>query len=309
MRSIITISREFGSGGREIGKKLADDLGIPFYDKELLEMASKESGICQELFVKNDESYTNSFLFSLVMGNYPVSADGRINPDMPLNHKIFLAQFETIKNIAKKGPCVIVGRCADYVLKNEPNVIDFFISGNTAEKKKRILERYDIEKNKAEDFIRKTDKRRASYYNYYTDMRWGEAKNYDLCITTEEYPLGVYHPHQELHHIKKENIGLIEVMGLAVLPSRLKGEMEKLAQVLVTEGVDGVRRDEMIEKHADWAEEISKRNNITAENVHEVLQKEIGIVFAKVLEHAGVYKRNKDGKAAFERFIDYVNNK
>ena len=128
-------------------------------------------------------------------------------------------------------------------------------------------------------------------------------------ITTEEYPLGVYHPHQELHHIKKENIGLIEVMGLAVLPSRLKGEMEKLAQVLVTEGIEGVRRDEMIEKHADWAEEISKKNNITAENVHEVLQKEIGIVFAKVLEHAGVYKRNKDGKAAFERFIDYVNNK
>ena len=173
MRSIITISREFGSGGREIGKKLADDLGIPFYDKELLEMASKESGICQELFVKNDESYTNSFLFSLVMGNYPVSADGRINPDMPLNHKIFLAQFETIKNIAKKGPCVIVGRCADYVLKN-------------AEKKKRILERYDIEKNKAEDFIRKTDKRRASYYNYYTDMKWGEAKNYDLCINSSK---------------------------------------------------------------------------------------------------------------------------
>ena len=128
-------------------------------------------------------------------------------------------------------------------------------------------------------------------------------------ITTEEYPLGVYHPHQELHHIKKENIGLIEVMGLAVLPSRLKGEMEKLAQVLVTEGTEGVRRDKLIEKHADWAEEISKKNNITAENVHEVLQKEIGIVFAKVLEHAGVYKRNKDGKAAFERFIDYVNNK
>ena len=128
-------------------------------------------------------------------------------------------------------------------------------------------------------------------------------------ITTEEHPLGVYHPHAKLHHIKKENIGLIEVMGLAVLPSRLKGEMEKLAQVLVTEGTEGVRRDKLIEKHADWAEEISKKNNITAENVHEVLQKEIGIVFAKVLEHAGVYKRNKDGKAAFERFIDYVNNK
>lgn len=186
MKSIITISREFGSGGREIGKVLAEQLGIPFYDKELLEIASKESGICQELFVKHDESSTNSFLFSLVMGNYPVTADGRINPDMPLNHKIFLAQFDTIKGLAEKGPCVIVGRCADYVLKNMPNVINFFISGNIIEKKARILERYDIEKNKAEDFIRKTDKRRASYYNYYTDMKWGEAKNYDLCINSSK---------------------------------------------------------------------------------------------------------------------------
>lgn len=186
MRSIITISREFGSGGREIGKTLAKQLDIPFYDKELLELASKESGICQDLFVRHDESYTNSFLFSLVMGTYPVSPDGRINPDMPLNHKIFLAQFETIKKLAKNGPCVIVGRCADYVLKNEPNVINFFITGNTYEKKKRILERYDIEKNKAEDFIKKTDKRRASYYNYYTDMKWGEAKNYDLCINSSK---------------------------------------------------------------------------------------------------------------------------
>ena len=115
-----------------------------------------------------------------------MTADGRINPDMPLNHKIFLAQFDTIKKIAQKGPCVIVGRCADYVLKNEPNVVNFFISGNTYEKKARILERYDIEKNKVEDFIKKTDKRRASYYNYYTDMKWGEAKNYDLCINSSK---------------------------------------------------------------------------------------------------------------------------
>ena len=110
MRSIVTISREFGSGGREIGKRLADKLNVPFYDKELLEMASKESGIARELFVKNDESYTNSFLYSLVMGTYPVSPDGRLNPELPLNHKIFLAQFETIKKLAEKGPCVIVGR-------------------------------------------------------------------------------------------------------------------------------------------------------------------------------------------------------
>lgn len=186
MRSIITISREFGSGGREIGKILSEQLGIPFYDKELLEIASRESGICQELFVKHDENYTSSLLFSLVMGNYPMTADGRINPDMPLNHKIFLAQFDTIKSLAEKGPCVIVGRCADYVLKNMTNVVNFFVSGNIIEKKARILERYDIEKNKAEDFIRKTDKRRASYYNYYTDMKWGEAKNYDLCINSSK---------------------------------------------------------------------------------------------------------------------------
>ena len=186
MRSIITISREFGSGGREIGKLLAKDLDIPFYDKELLEMASKDSGICEELFVKNDESYTNSFLFSLVMGSYPVSADGRINPYLPLNHKIFLAQFDTIRKLGDKGPCVIVGRCADYVLRDNPRVINFFLTGDLADKKARILGRYDIEKDKVEDFIKKTDKRRASYYNYYTDQKWGAAPNFDLCINTSK---------------------------------------------------------------------------------------------------------------------------
>ncbi|MBR1763940.1 MAG: cytidylate kinase-like family protein [Ruminococcus sp.] len=186
MRSIITISREFGSGGREIGKLLAESLNVDFYDKELLEIASKESGICEELFVKHDENYTNSFLYSLVMGSYPVSSDGRINTELPLNQKIFLAQFDVIRKLAEKGPCVIVGRCADYVLRNQDNVINFFISGDMLHKKRRILERYDIEKNKAEDFIRKTDKRRANYYNYYTDRKWGEAKNYDLCINSSK---------------------------------------------------------------------------------------------------------------------------
>ncbi len=184
MRTIITISREFGSGGREIGRKLADKLGIDFYDKELLEIASKESGITQELFVKHDETYTNSFLYSLVMGSYPVTAEGRINPELPLNQKIFLAQFDTIRSLAEKGPCVIVGRCADYVLKNHDHVVNFFITANMAHKRRRILERYDIEKNKVEDFIRKTDKRRSNYYNYYTDMKWGDARNYDLCINS-----------------------------------------------------------------------------------------------------------------------------
>ena len=123
-------------------------------------------------------------------------------------------------------------------------------------------------------------------------------------ITTQEHPLGVYHPHEELHHIKKENIGLIEVMGLAVLPARLKEELRLLADALVS-GSD-IRADERIEKHADWADELKTRYTFTADNVEDILQKEVGRVFALVLEHAGVYKRDEQGKQAFLRFIDSV---
>lgn len=126
-------------------------------------------------------------------------------------------------------------------------------------------------------------------------------------ITTEDHPLGVYHPHAELHHIKKENIGLIEVMGLAVLPARLKNEMQQLADVLVTKGVSAVRSDPVLEKHADWAEDFCSRRTVNADNVHEVIRDEIGKVFAKVLEHAGVYKRTPEGEAAFDRFVEYLN--
>lgn len=127
-------------------------------------------------------------------------------------------------------------------------------------------------------------------------------------ITTEEHPLGVYHPHAELHHIKKENIGLIEVMGLAVLPARLKTEMAQLADVIVNKGVAAVRSDEVLSKHADWAEEFSKKYDITADNIDEIIRKEVGLVFAKVLEHAGVYKHTPEGVAAFRRFVDSVNS-
>ena len=123
-------------------------------------------------------------------------------------------------------------------------------------------------------------------------------------ITTEEFPLGVYHPHQELHHIKKENIGLIEVMGLAVLPSRLKGELALLADALVA-GQD-LRADETLAKHADWAEELQSRYTFTRENAMDILKKEVGVVFAQVLEHAGVYKCTVEGRAAFLRFIESV---
>ena len=122
-------------------------------------------------------------------------------------------------------------------------------------------------------------------------------------ITTEEYPLGLYHPHQELHHIKKENIGLIEVMGLAVLPARLKGELERLGEFIVEK--KDIRSDEELEKHADWVESfLPSYPEITADTVEEILQKEVGKVFAKVLEHAGVYKNTPEGEEGFRRFID-----
>ncbi|MDE7028451.1 MAG: galactose-1-phosphate uridylyltransferase, partial [Lachnospiraceae bacterium] len=124
-------------------------------------------------------------------------------------------------------------------------------------------------------------------------------------ITTQEHPLGVYHPHAELHHIKKENIGLIEVMGLAVLPSRLKTELEQLADAIVAK--EDIRRNEVLEKHADWVDAfLPNCDAVTKDNVMDILKKEVGIVFGKVLEHAGVYKRDADGKAAFQRFIDSI---
>jgi UDPglucose--hexose-1-phosphate uridylyltransferase len=146
-------------------------------------------------------------------------------------------------------------------------------------------------------------------HNTITPIARKRGDNYELDlvlrnnITTAEHPLGVYHPHAELHHIKKENIGLIEVMGLAVLPSRLKSELEQLADAIVT-GKD-IRADENLEKHADWVSEfLPKYDNVTKDNVMDIIQKEVGIVFGKVLEHAGVYKRDEEGSKAFQRFID-----
>ncbi len=125
-------------------------------------------------------------------------------------------------------------------------------------------------------------------------------------ITTEEHPMGLYHPHAELHHIKKENIGLIEVMGLAVLPARLKDEMETLADAIVNK--KDIRADQSIEKHADWVEELLPRHpELDSENVMDILHSEIALVFSKVLEHAGVYKRDEEGQKAFDRFVESLN--
>lgn len=184
MNTIITIGRQFGSAGREIGQKVAAHFGIPCYDKELLSRAAKESGYCEEMIETHDERPTNSFLYNLVMDTYSFGYNASSFMDMPISHKIFLAQFDTIKKMASEGPCVIVGRCADYALSDYKNCINLFIYGNDDKKVKRIMEKYNLSESKARDMIIKKDKQRQSYYNYYSSKKWGRADSYDLCINS-----------------------------------------------------------------------------------------------------------------------------
>lgn len=203
--TIITIGRQYGSGGREVGVQLAKELQIPCYDKELLARAAKDSGLCQEIFENHDEKPTNSFLYSLVMDTYSTGYSSSAFAGMPINHKVFLAQFDTIKKIAAEGPCVMVGRCADYALAEEPNVVNVFISANLPDRIARIARRHDITDAKAKDMILKTDKKRASYYNYYTSKKWGEVSSYDLTLNTSVLGLdGAVHMIREFIALKEK---------------------------------------------------------------------------------------------------------
>lgn len=186
INTIITIGRQFGSAGREIGNKLAAELGIKMYDKEMLDRAAKDSGICQEIIETHDEKPTNSFLYSLVMDTYSMGYSAGTMNDMPLNHKVFLAQFETIKKIADEGPCILLGRCADYALESYENLMSVFIHADMNARIRRIARIYDLTDVKAKDMIQKADKKRASYYNYYTNKRWGDADSYDFCLSSSE---------------------------------------------------------------------------------------------------------------------------
>ena len=185
---IVAIGREYGSGGREIGEKLANRLGIKFFDKELLTLVAKDSGYCEEILQKNDEQPTNSFLYSLVMDTYASNGYAASNhfTELPLNHKVFLAQFDVIKNLAQRESCVIVGRCADYALADNPDCFSVFIHSRMDFRVKRVRE-YNPEKvfkddNKVMDFINKIDRKRANYYNYYSNKKWADARSYDLCV-------------------------------------------------------------------------------------------------------------------------------
>ena len=181
---VITIGRQYGSGGRDVGKLLAEAMEVPCYDDELLAEASKRSGLCEELFKNHDEKPTSSFLYSLVMDTYSTGYSSAAFSDMPINHKVFLAQFNTIKKLAEEGSCVIVGRCAEYALADNPNAIHVFLHADLQKRIVRIAKRRSLTDAKARDVILKEDKKRASYYNYYTSKKWGDAAGYHLCLDT-----------------------------------------------------------------------------------------------------------------------------
>lgn len=185
MNNIITISRQYGSGGREIGQRLAEHYGIPFYDNEIISHAAKESGFSEVAFEKAESKATNSFLYSLAMG---MSAYGNMElgfSSMSVDDRLFLAETKVTRRFAKEGPCVIVGRCADYVLKDMPNLVNLFVSAAIPARVKRAIEVYELPKAKAEENIIKFDKRRCNYYNFHTGQRWGDVNNYHLAIRSD----------------------------------------------------------------------------------------------------------------------------
>lgn len=185
---IITIARQFGSGGREIGEKIAEALGIPCYDKELIKDAAAKGSLNEEVLKVTDESAANSLLYTLAMGSNILGAANHFNYKMPLNDKLFILQSEIIKEYAEASSCVIIGRCADYVLNERNDLFKIFIYGDINHRAERIRERYpDIKSSQVMDVIVKTDKRRASYYNFYTGNKWGAHDNYDLAINSSTF--------------------------------------------------------------------------------------------------------------------------
>ena len=184
-KRFVTITRQYGSGGHDIGKALAKALGIGFYDKELISLAARESGIAPEVFEKADERPANSLLYSLSVGLYNYG-NGLSSPmdDLPVNDKLYILQHKIIKEKAESESFVIVGRCADYILKDYPGVVKIFIYADIESRIRRAISRHDIEPARAKQAIIKTDKNRANYYSFYSGQKWGQVENYDLCINT-----------------------------------------------------------------------------------------------------------------------------
>lgn len=182
---VITIGREFGSGGHQVGRILAERLGVNLYDKELLDLAAKKSGMSAEILKDYDERPTNSFLYSLSLGAYSYESVLAGVPNLPIVDKVFAVQSEIIRNIADNESCIIVGRCAESILKDRKNVLSVFIHSDIERRARRVMEYENIDFNKAFELVKKSDKKRASYHNYFSDDRWGDARSYDICIDSK----------------------------------------------------------------------------------------------------------------------------
>lgn len=191
MNKVITISRQYGSGGREIGAKIAQKFGIPFYDNELITRAAKESGFAEAVFENAEKKATNSLLYSIAMGMSSYGSQDLGFSNLSLDDRIYIAQSNVIRKVAEEGPCVIIGRCADYILKDMDNVVHLFIHADMPFRIERAVSIDGVDRSRAEDTILKNDKRRANYYNYHSGEKWGLATNYHLCIDSSY--LGIDH--------------------------------------------------------------------------------------------------------------------
>ncbi|MCL2402128.1 MAG: cytidylate kinase-like family protein [Oscillospiraceae bacterium] len=178
---IVTISREYGSGGRQVGELLAKELGIPFYDREILQMSAEKSGMSADFLEKRDEVIQNTFLHNLMHATYP---NIEAYYETPITDKVFQAQSSVIRDIAAQGSCVIVGRCADYVLRDNPSLVTVFVRAALEDRIRQATAHYDMPPDKAAERIKKIDKQRANYYKYYTTRQWGSMSNFDLIINS-----------------------------------------------------------------------------------------------------------------------------
>ena len=203
---VITVARQYGSGGREIGLRLGELLGVKAYDKELITMAAQKSGISTEVLDHVDEKATNSLLYTLAMGSSFFNSAAQ-NMNIPINDKLYMTQSEIIRDIADKESCVIVGRCADHVLRKVESRISIFIYAPKDFRVERIIERHDgIEDKAAKDLSQKTDKRRINYYNYYTGKKWGSPENYHIMMDSSV--LGIEGTAQALANIIRSKYSL-----------------------------------------------------------------------------------------------------
>lgn len=185
MDKVITITRQYGSGGREIGRKLAEAYGIPFYDNEIISRAAKDTGFAEAAFEQAEDKASNSLLYSIAMGMNVFSSQDVGFSGLSLDDRIFLAQSKVIRNVAQEGPCVIVGKCADYILKEQENVVNLFINATLDFRIQRAVKIEGVSEAKSAETVMKKDKSRANYYKYHSGERWDNVLNYDMAIRSD----------------------------------------------------------------------------------------------------------------------------